>query len=205
MYSATREAFSDDHRRVVEAVSGQVAQTVRQSLDFEKARTTRFKDALTGLPHFDQAKALLGPPGNVELTYPFALLFLDIDGLKTINLRYGRKAGDEIVEAVATSARRTLRAADLLLRSGSDEFIILLFKTDQATCARLAAHVRTVVSNAVHAARPVDHKCSVSVSCAAAPDDGSSLDELLTVARHRNASSERVKLDPSPDSGDAVH
>jgi diguanylate cyclase (GGDEF)-like protein/PAS domain S-box-containing protein len=57
---------------------------------------------------------------------PFALLYLDLDGFKTINDTYGHEAGDQLLMALATNMKRSLREIDTIARIGGDEFVILL-------------------------------------------------------------------------------
>jgi diguanylate cyclase (GGDEF)-like protein/putative nucleotidyltransferase with HDIG domain len=56
----------------------------------------------------------------------FALLMVDMDGLKQVNDAYGHQAGDERIKAVADSLRETVRGSDAAYRVGGDEFMVLL-------------------------------------------------------------------------------
>lgn len=55
-----------------------------------------------------------------------ALSFVDVDGLKEINDTYGHLAGDQLLRAVATHVRASLRAYDVVVRFGGDEFVYSL-------------------------------------------------------------------------------
>lgn len=57
---------------------------------------------------------------------PFAVLYLDLDGFKSVNDTYGHEAGDQLLIALATNMKRTLREIDTIARIGGDEFVILL-------------------------------------------------------------------------------
>ena len=85
-------------------------------------------DALTRLPNrvlladrLHQSMALCQRRGQ-----PLAVVYLDLDGFKTINDRYGHEAGDRMLIALATSMREVLREEDTLARIGGDEFVALL-------------------------------------------------------------------------------
>jgi diguanylate cyclase (GGDEF)-like protein len=51
--------------------------------------------------------------------------FVDVDGLKAINDRYGHDAGDDVIVAVAEALRRSARESDIVARWGGDEFVVI--------------------------------------------------------------------------------
>jgi len=63
--------------------------------------------------------------GRVPAT-PLAALFLDLDGFKPLNDRYGHDTGDQVLVVVAKRLRAAVREADLCVRLGGDEFVVLL-------------------------------------------------------------------------------
>lgn len=85
-------------------------------------------DALTGLPNrilaedrFWQLLSLTERHGTM-----LAMLFMDLDGFKTINDSLGHDVGDEMLQAVAQRLRTLLREHDTACRLGGDEFLLLL-------------------------------------------------------------------------------
>ncbi|MCA9676484.1 MAG: protein kinase, partial [Myxococcales bacterium] len=69
---------------------------------------------------------------------PLALMFVDIVGLRRINLQHGHRAGDEILAQVAARIRAQVRGTDILGRFGGDELALLLINAP-AEQARLVA------------------------------------------------------------------
>jgi len=92
-----------------------------------------------------------------------AMLFLDIDGLKQINDRYGHKAGDEALLHVANALTRGVRKSDCVARLGGDEFGILLAHADDEAVARDTAQRLTEMIQQDE--RPCDgHSVSLGVA-----------------------------------------
>jgi len=91
-------------------------------------------DTLTGLPNrrlladrLSQGIARARRSGKA-----LAVCYLDLDGFKPINDRYGHAGGDHLLTTITTRLKGVLRADDTLARLGGDEFVILLSDLDQA-------------------------------------------------------------------------
>ncbi|GAA6618330.1 EAL domain-containing protein [Scytonema sp. NUACC26] len=88
-----------------------------------------FHDALTGLPNralfIDRLRSAL-KQAKQHMDYLFAVLFLDLDGFKTINDSLGHLVGDQFLIAIATRLKVCLRPRDTVARLGGDEFTVLL-------------------------------------------------------------------------------
>lgn len=74
-----------------------------------------------------------------------ALVYLDLDGFKTVNDRHGHGAGDAVLKAVAASLLRHVRASDVVARLGGDEFVILLWNVGGAAATAKAAALEAAV------------------------------------------------------------
>ena len=94
-------------------------------------------DALTTLPN----RVLLADRLQQSMTLtqrreqPLAVAYLDLDGFKSVNDRYGHDAGDQLLVAVATSMKEALREGDTLARLGGDEFVAVLVDLESVASA----------------------------------------------------------------------
>lgn len=73
---------------------------------------------------------------------PLSVVFADLDNFKAINDSYGHDAGDSALNAAAESLRFNLRAGDVLLRWGGEEFVIILPDADCATATMAVDRLR---------------------------------------------------------------
>ena len=83
-----------------------------------------------------------------RLGRPAAMLFVDVDGLKTINDSFGHRVGDEALQEIAKLLLSSVRKTDCVARMGGDEFGILLDHTDEQRAWQMALRiVETVVGS----------------------------------------------------------
>jgi diguanylate cyclase (GGDEF)-like protein/PAS domain S-box-containing protein len=90
-------------------------------------------DPLTGLPNrpafVERIGQALRRTRRRQNSREVGVLFMDLDGFKTINDSLGHEAGDRLLVAVAECLRNRLRTEDVLARFGGDEFAVLLEDT----------------------------------------------------------------------------
>ena len=183
LYSTNREAFSEEHQRIVEVVARQVGPVVQQSLQFDRTKQSAFRDQLTGLPNLEQFHEFARSRANLDPA-PMSLIFIDVNSLRDINATYGPTLEHDALNDVVACTRKHIRPADVLFRYGSDEFVVVQFQTDKVLAAAMGARIRQAIeSQAVGELGRV--KVRVRVGVSAIPEDGESLELLVVAARRR--------------------
>lgn len=139
-------------------------------------------DALTGLANYREfVEAMEREVKRVSRSHgSFALLLLDLDGLKQINDRHGHLAGNRALKCLANAMKEHSRAVDVAARYGGDEFVLLLIDADQAMADLVAARIAEFLREGSD-----ETPLGVSIGVASWPEDGRTGQELLEVADHR--------------------
>ncbi len=73
---------------------------------------------------------------------PTAVLLIDLDHFKSINDRFGHAVGDRVLEMFTDTARKSVRATDLLGRLGGEEFAAMLYDTTRDKAVAVAERIR---------------------------------------------------------------
>ena len=143
-----------------------------------------YTDPLTGLPNRrrleEQVETAIWDARTGRDT--LALLFVDLNGFKTVNDRFGHAAGDELLQTVARTLRGRLRRGDLLARLGGDEFLVALLGLDPANAAEEARRVAEDLADAVRlpmVVRGTEMSVGASVGIGVYPADGEEFPTLL--------------------------
>src|SRR4029077_16667807 len=73
---------------------------------------------------------------------PFAIVSLDVDGLKAVNDTRGHQAGDALLRGIADALRAVLRGAHIAVRMGGAEFVVSLPDADRGQAVKVAYRIR---------------------------------------------------------------
>jgi|SRR5450432_1172983 diguanylate cyclase (GGDEF)-like protein/PAS domain S-box-containing protein len=145
----------------------------------DQLRLQATHDALTGLANYRQLVDVL----NTEIKRSkrtgreFALLLLDLDGLKQINDRHGHLVGSNALCRLADALCICSRDIDTAARFGGDEFALILPETGVGAAGTVARRICGCLAN--DAKEP---RLSVSVGVAIYPSDGQNVENLLRTA-----------------------
>jgi diguanylate cyclase (GGDEF)-like protein len=110
-----------------------------------------------------------------------AVLFLDLDGFKSINDNFGHTAGDALLKAFGHRLEFCLRPEDVLGRLGGDEFAIVMPNVSVDDVRNIAQRLLQTASEA-YIIQGQEIQCTASVGIALMPRHGDELWQLLNVA-----------------------
>ncbi|MDN3557715.1 sensor domain-containing diguanylate cyclase [Halomonas maura] len=157
-------------------------------LELQKAAE---RDGLTGLYNrgFFEAALQLSIQGKTQPPgLDFAVLMMDVDGLKEVNDRYGHVAGDQLITAVADLLSMQCREDDILARYGGDEFVILFPSGSLSAPNRIAGLIRTHLAGqrcVITSAHGETVMVELLLSMGSASSTETSAQEVLSLADNR--------------------
>lgn len=145
-------------------------------------------DPLTGLPNrlvLEERLSEALEQARVSATR-VALVFVDLNGFKAINDRYGHAAGDRVLITTATRLKKILRSTDTVARIGGDEFVVILQGLPQGIS--LQDEARSICQKIfVELSPPMtigndQRHIGTSLGVAVFPDHAPSMDRLIHIA-----------------------
>jgi diguanylate cyclase (GGDEF)-like protein/PAS domain S-box-containing protein len=163
---------NDSYEIIVENV------TQQRKLE-DHLRQQAAKDPLTGLANYRHLVEVLDTEikRSERTAREFALLFLDLDGLKKINDSFGHLVGSQALCRMADVLCNSSRDMDTAARFGGDEFALILPETGAVPASLVA---RRICENLGHDGRKP--KLSVSIGVAIYPKDGEKIETLMNAA-----------------------
>lgn len=142
-------------------------------------------DGLTGV--LDRGRYEVDGPELVRkslaMRQSISMVIVDADHFKDVNDRFGHQRGDAVLKDLAACLSKSARSSDHLSRFGGEEFVLLLSETDHEKALEVAERLRQDI--AAFVSRPDGTALTVSVGVTTGPDDGRTLDLLLSRADER--------------------
>jgi len=190
-------SFPVEYWSYPQIANGEVAGAVVTFIDITERKKTEERirhmathDGLTDLPTLQLSRdrlamALGSSRRNRTLT---AVLFLDLDGFKTVNDTWGHDAGDLVLREVARRLRSAVRETDTVARIGGDEFLLIITDLQPSVTGEEKAEIAEIAGKTVRlVAQPYvvgDSEAAIgaSVGIALYPGDGESADSLIKQA-----------------------
>lgn len=138
-------------------------------------------DRLTGLHGQGFLKEHLRHLVSMQKRYdqPFALLLVDVEGLRRINQAWGERAGDDTLVGVAGAVERSIRTADTTVRMDEDEFCVLLPRQTAGRARTVAERLAEAVEQVTD---PAGGGLKIAIGVVACPQHATTADELIELA-----------------------
>jgi diguanylate cyclase (GGDEF)-like protein len=113
----------------------------------EHLRENALRDAMTGLYNRRFLEEYVGAlvAGSQRRQSPFSVLMLDLDFFKQVNDTHGHELGDQVLKALAAILMRAVRASDIAVRYGGEEFLLVLADTGADAAMGVAEKIRAEV------------------------------------------------------------
>lgn len=145
-------------------------------------------DALTSLPNrilfLDRLEQ--GLAQSLRHGRPLAVMFIDLDGFKDVNDRYGHDMGDAVLQVLATRIKEHTRSGDTASRYGGDEFLYLLADPgNRASIVSIAERMIRLIQEPCHVSlygTEVSISLDASMGISVSPKDGVTVDKLVKSA-----------------------
>ncbi|MEQ9724046.1 GGDEF domain-containing protein [Pseudomonas sp. WHRI 8822A] len=172
--------------RLSHSIRHLVESLTHQHAELDALENRAHHDPLTGLPNRAALARFLprAQQRNQGTQDGLAVLYLDLDGFKPVNDRYGHAAGDQVLREAASRMRGCLRSGDLVVRLGGDEFLMILqvAADDAATQARQVGErtLQALVAPIQWENQPLQIGCSIGG--ALWPQDDTELEQVMALA-----------------------
>lgn len=146
---ANLDSLGSDRKKILAAVLRIAHEKYVDKLELKNTLKGKYIDKLTETRNQNYAKEIL-PFRVEEATHAgrnIAYLMIDLDRFKQVNDDYDHSFGDRILRAVAQGIQSCIREDDVLVRSGGDEYTLVLFDIDQDNALKIAKLVQEAVAS----------------------------------------------------------
>lgn len=190
-WRADGTSFPVEYWSYPQKVNGEISGAVVTFIDIterkkaeERIKHLATHDLLTDLPDLNLAKDRLSSAINVAHRYKkaAAVMFIDLDGFKTVNDTLGHDAGDYVLKQIAQRLLSSVRETDTVARVGGDEFLIIATEINSPdNAAQIARKVIQAVSQPIIFNDQLT-AVSTSIGIALFPEHSEDTDRLIKLA-----------------------
>jgi len=171
------------YNTLTDPMAPQVLDLLSYSLEQLNTKLFGMQDSLTGLFNRTYGNQRLAEEWELYLRGGphFSVMFLDLDGFKEVNDTFGHEMGDKILAEFSKFLRSSLRATDVAIRWGGDEFLVILPGTDIEEAAAIAERLAAQMTHRnTTLGRPVTASIGV-----ASISEANSVEQLVELADQR--------------------
>lgn len=182
LYSATKDGFSAEDRRLVEDVARQIGGPLEKAAEREGSTAQNILRALPDLQEFEELAEAAGTH-HFSWAPRATLLVIEVTNLARIKLQRGEHAETEIWRDVLCATRLHARTSDVLFRRGSDALVVLMDDADIPAAETLG---RCIESSVASPSRGSTNNGAIEIRCfvyaVKSPSDRIPLAEVRAVA-----------------------
>jgi diguanylate cyclase (GGDEF)-like protein len=152
---------------------------LKKSLDATRLQSRT--DPVTGVANQKYFMEISGTEAYKASRYnhPLSLAYLDVDGFKEVNDKFGHTVGDALIVLIANTIKENIRASDLVARLGGDEFAILFPVTGGEQIKVVVSNVRDKLNAAVQAGK---YGVTFSIGVVTFTDHDYTIDDVIRKA-----------------------
>lgn len=179
------KTFTEENLETTLLFAEQVAVSLENAYLFQRIKQLSMVDDLTKLYNSRYLRQSL----KVEIArakryiYPVSVIFMDLDGFKQVNDRYGHLVGSSTLKVVGDLLHGGVRQVDVVSRYGGDEFTMILPNTDAEGALLVSKRLlKAIVTHDYKSTPGYDFELSASFGISCFPDHGDSPDELIQKA-----------------------
>jgi diguanylate cyclase (GGDEF)-like protein len=160
-----------DTTRLVEALRSPTGVALNNALSHERFQRLAAVDPLTGAYNrrFGMARLQEEWARSVRTEVPLGLIGFDLDHFKAVNDTYGHLTGDRVLRDTTNAARLVLRDGDVLVRTGGEEFLVVLPGAGPHDVAAVGERIRRAVGAVSVASGDSLARVTVSLGAASVP------------------------------------
>jgi diguanylate cyclase (GGDEF)-like protein/PAS domain S-box-containing protein len=173
--------FHEREIRLLSSIATQIGIAIENAQLYEKTVEMAFNDDVTVLynrryflEELERDLARARRKGT-----PLSLLMMDMDGLKSINDRFGHDRGAAFIKELGNIIKANTRASDVAARFGGDEFVLLAAETDTDEAVEIAERLRLETSSYSTQIEGWEVGMSISVGVATFPKHASESEGLI--------------------------
>ncbi|HSB51745.1 MAG TPA: sensor domain-containing diguanylate cyclase [Dissulfurispiraceae bacterium] len=182
LYSASPHFFTGDIKGIIDSFISLFVPMINNMRLLELNKKLALTDSLTGLYNrryfevFMEKQLAITRRNNLGLS----VVMLDLDNFKDLNDTHGHDAGDMVLRDIAKIVNECIRTADIAVRYGGEEFMVILPNTDKMAALDVAERLRlSIETTPVTLAPGKEASITASLGVATYGADAENLDTLL--------------------------
>jgi diguanylate cyclase (GGDEF)-like protein len=179
-----KHAPTEEDLGLFEILTREAGTALKNSEEFERTHMLSITDGLTGAYNYRFLIDAIAKEINRAQRFSevFSIVMLDVDGLKEYNDVHGHLGGSDVIKRVSRIAASCLRSVDMLCKYGGDEFVIVLPRTAKKGAAIAAERLRKAIERHCFPGEDVTGEITSSLGIASYPEDGITVQELISRA-----------------------